>query len=54
MVSVSAHSVDNDAQTRCHLHTHVGFEPLELEQVRSKERADLLCVADFERFVLLC
>ncbi len=44
MVSVSAHSVDDDAQTRYHQQNHVGFETLELEQVRSKERTDVaLC-----------
>ena len=44
MVSVSAHSLDDDAQTRCHQQTRVGLEPLELEQVRSKERTDIaLC-----------
>ena len=41
MVSVSAHSVGNDAQTNCHQQTHVDFEPLELEQVTSKERTDV-------------
>ncbi len=54
MVSALAHSDDNDAQMRCHQQTHVDFEPLELEQVRSKQRFDVALCRRLKRFVLLC
>lgn len=53
---VSAHAVEDDAQTRCQ-RTHVGFEPLELEQVdheRAVRRVSRHLVALFFLLAITC